>query len=71
MEAYLLLAHGADNGDQEILSFVKPGLDVISEVTLRHLDIILGNAILCHKIEEAIVDIDLSEVLSRARYITG
>ena len=55
----LLLAHGGDDSDKEILAVLKGSRDFRSDVTVRDLDVVLGVAILVHQVEETIVDIDL------------
>lgn len=55
----LLLAHGGDNGDQQILAIIEVGMDLLAEITLGDLHIVLGGTISSHQVEEAIVDVDL------------
>jgi hypothetical protein len=58
-ETHLLLAHGADNGDQEILAIIKGGLDVLAKVTLGDLDIVLSGTIGVHEVKETVINVDL------------
>jgi hypothetical protein len=55
----LLLAHGADDGDKEILALLKAGRDLLAKLAFRDSNVVLGIAILVHQVEETIVDIDL------------
>ena len=59
--SYLLLAHSRNDGDQEVLAFVKVGLNLGAEFTLRDLNIIFGGTILGHEVEETVVDVDLEK----------
>lgn len=54
------LAHGGDDGDDELLALVKVGLDLLAEVALGDLDIVLGSAIGGHEVEETIVNVHLN-----------
>ena len=38
---YLLLAHGADDGNVEVLTILEIGHDLFAKITLRDLDIVL------------------------------
>ena len=58
----LLLTHGGDDGDEEILAFFKGACDFLANVGLGYLDIVLGNAVVVHQVEETIIDVDLHEV---------
>lgn len=55
----LLLAHGRNDRNEQILAVVEVGLDLLAHLTLRKLDVVLGSAILGHEVEEAIIDVDL------------
>ena len=55
----LLLAHSRDDGDEEILAFLKAGLDFLANVTLGDLDVVLGDTVVGHQVEETVVDVDL------------
>lgn len=57
---YLLLTHGGDNGDKEVLARVEVLLDLLAHVTLRNLDIVLGSAVRGHKVKEVVVNVDLN-----------
>ena len=59
-KTHLLLAHGRDDGDEQILAVIEVGLDLLAKVTLRDLDIVLRGTVLSHEVEETIVDVDLS-----------
>lgn len=69
---YLLFLHSTDDGDQEILAFVEAALDLLSKVTLGHLDIIFSYTVLRHEVEETIVNVDLSgcyHVFNLSQYV--
>lgn len=57
----LLLAHGGDDGDEEVLAVVEVGLDLLAELALGDLDVVLRVAVLGHEVEEAVIDVDLGE----------
>ena len=59
-KTHLLLAHGRDDGDEQVLAVIEVGLDLLAEVTLRDLDVVLRGTVLSHEVEETIVDVDLS-----------
>ena len=55
----LLFAHGGDNGDEEVLAIVKGSSDFLSDLSLiRNLNVVLGNTIAVHQVEEIVVDVD-------------
>jgi len=54
----LLFTHGRDDGDKQVLALIKVGLDLLAQITLRDLDVVLGNTVLGHEVEETIVDVD-------------
>lgn len=54
----VLLTHGGDDGDEEVLSVVKHLLDLVSELALWELDVVLRDALVGHEVEEAVVDVD-------------
>ena len=58
-KTYLLLAHGRDDGDKEVLALIEVALDLLAEVTLRQLDVVLGGTVLSHEVQETVVDVDL------------
>jgi hypothetical protein len=58
-EAYLLFAHGGDDGDEKIFTFIESGRNLRAKVTVGDLNIVLRGAILVHQIEESIVNVDL------------
>jgi hypothetical protein len=57
--ANLLLAHGADDGDQEVLAIIKAGLNLTAQIALGDLHVVLRDALLGHEVEEAFVDVNL------------
>jgi hypothetical protein len=56
---YLFLAHSANDGDQEIFSIVKVGLDLFAEIALGDFDVVFSDAILGHEVEKTVIDINL------------
>lgn len=54
----VLLTHGRDDGDHEVLAFVKSGLDLLTELTLGNTDIVLGVTVVGHEVEVAVVNVD-------------
>ena len=54
----LLLAHGGDDRDEQVLSFLKALGNLLAQITFRDLDVVLGDALLGHQVEETIIDID-------------
>ena len=58
----LLLTHGRDDGDKQVLALVEIALDLLAKVAVRKLDIVLSGTVLGHEVEEAVVDVDLQEV---------
>ncbi len=67
----LLLAHGGDDSDEEILAAVKLLLDLFAEVAIGQLDVVLGDAVLGHQVEEAVVDVDLCGVLRENKPVSS
>ena len=57
----LLLTHGRDDSDEQILALIEVGLDLLAKVALRKLDVVLGGTILGHEVEETVIDVDLRE----------
>jgi len=54
----LLFAHGRDDGDQKIFTFIKSASDLTADVTLGDLNIVLRGAIWSHQIKESFVNVD-------------
>ena len=54
-----LLTHGGDDRDQELLAFIETIGDTLSDVPLRDLDVVLGDTVVVHEVEETIIDVDL------------
>jgi hypothetical protein len=54
----LLFAHGGDDGDEKIFTFIESGRNLRAKVTVGDLNIVLRGAILVHQIEESIVNVD-------------
>ena len=54
----VLLSHSGDNGDENLLSVVKHGLDLLADLALGELDVVLGLSVTVHEVEEAVVDVD-------------
>lgn len=55
----LLLAHGAHDGNKQILAIIKGILDLLAEGIVRQADIVLSRTVGGHEVEEAIVNVDL------------
>lgn len=55
----LLLAHGGDDGDEEVLTVIEAGGDLLADVALGDLDVVLGVAVVVHEVEVTVVDVDL------------
>jgi hypothetical protein len=72
-EAYLLFAHGGDDGDEKIFTLLESGGNYKANFTLGDLDIILRCAILIHQVKESIVNVDLgiARLSRRSRRIKG
>ena len=56
---YLLLSHGRDDGDEQVLSIVETALDLFAELSVGDTNVVLRDAILGHEVKETIVNIDL------------
>lgn len=54
----MLLLHGRDDGDHEVLAVLKVVGDLVTKFTLRHLHIVLRRAIVRHQVQVAVVDVD-------------
>lgn len=55
----LLLTHGRDDRDKEILALVEVALNLLAEVAVGDLDIVLGSTVLGHQVEETVIDVNL------------
>ncbi len=68
----LLLAHGGDDSDKEVLAAVELILDLLAEVAIGQPDVVLGDTVLGHQVEEAVVDVDLcGAVLRENKLVSG
>lgn len=47
-----LLTHRADDGDEQLLAIIKVGLHLVAQLTIWHLDVILGRAVLFLNVHE-------------------
>lgn len=54
----VLLAHGRDNGDHEVLAVVEGGLDLVSDLTVGDTDVVLGVTVVGHEVKETVVNVD-------------
>jgi len=54
----VLLAHGGDDSDEDVLSVVKHLLDLVADLSLGDLYVVLGDTLVGHEVEEAVVDVD-------------
>lgn len=52
-----LLAHGRDDGDEQVLAVVELGLDLVTQLTVWDLDVILGVTVVGHQGQEAVVNV--------------
>lgn len=59
-----LLTHGRDDRDNQVLALVEVGLDLVTNLALRHLDIVLGVTVSGHQGQETVVDVQQLVVLS-------
>ena len=59
----LLLTHGGDDGDKEVLALVEVVLDLLAQLTVRELNVVLGSSILSHQVEETVIDVNLRKGL--------
>ena len=59
IHTYLLFAHGADDGDKQVLAFIEVTLDLLAKVAIRDLDIIFGSTVSSHEVEETVVNVNL------------
>ena len=50
----LLLTHGGDDGDADLLARLESGLDVGSDLTLGDLDVVLGGTVREHQVQETL-----------------
>jgi hypothetical protein len=50
----LLLTHGGDDGNADLLTRLESGLDVGSDLTLGDLDVVLGSTVREHQVEETL-----------------
>ena len=55
----LLFSHGTNNSDQEILAVIKTCLYFFAQIAVGNFNIILGSTILCHEVQEPVVNVDL------------
>lgn len=51
----VLLVHGRTDRDHKVLALLKGSGDLESDLTLGHLDVVLGRAVVAHQVEKAIV----------------
>ena len=54
----MLLLHGRDDGDHEVLAVLKVVGDLVTKFALRHLHIVLRRAVVRHQVQVAVVDVD-------------
>lgn len=52
-----LLTHGSNDRDDQVLTVVELGLDLVTQLTVWDLDIILGVTVVGHQRQETIVDV--------------
>lgn len=56
----VLLTHGRDNRDQELLTLLEIFLQLLTELTIGKLDIILGGTVGQHQRKETIINVKKS-----------
>ena len=56
---YLLLTHRANDGDQNVLTVLESGLDLLTELALGDLHVVLGGTVGRPQVQETLVDVDL------------
>jgi len=54
----LLFAHGADDGHQEVFTFIEIALDLFAQISLGEPNVVLGSAVLSHEVEKAVINVD-------------
>ena len=54
----MLLVHGSNDGDHEVLAIFKVVGNLVTKLALRNLHIILRRAVVRHQVEVAVVDVD-------------
>ena len=55
----LLLTHGRDDGDKQILALIEIALDLLAKVTIGDPNVVLGGTVLAHEVKETVVNVDL------------
>lgn len=60
-----LLTHSGDDRDDQVLTVVKVVLDLVTNLTLRNLDVVLGVTVSGHQRQETVVNVQQLVVLSR------
>lgn len=60
----VLLTHGRDNGDHDLLAVIEHALNLVANLAIRNSDIVLGSTVAVHEVEETVVDIDKLELSS-------
>lgn len=58
----LLLTHGGDDGDVDVLACLEGLLDLLADVGLGDLDVVLGASVRVHEVKETVLDVE-EEVL--------
>lgn len=53
-----LLSHGGNDGDEQVLSGLELGLDILSDLGVGEGNIVLSVSLGGHEVEESIVDVD-------------
>lgn len=59
----LLLVHGGDDGDHEVLASLKVSSDLLTNLGVGDLDVVLGTTVRVHQVEETVLDVKELEFL--------
>ena len=54
----VLLVHGRDNGDHEVLALLELSVDLLTELALRELDVVLRGTVVRHEVKVAVINVD-------------
>lgn len=59
----LLLVHGGNDGDHEVLASLKVSSDLLTNLGVGDLDVVLGTTVRVHQVEETVLDVKELEFL--------
>lgn len=57
---YLLLSHGRDDGNEYVRTRFKVFGNLFAKVAFGDFDVVLGDTVVGHEVEEAVVNVDLN-----------